>query len=468
MGGVLAIFGSDALAGATQVAMMMIGFIAALVGLKNGLTWAEIEHSIIATSAKTTGPILIFLAVGSLIGSLMLSGAVPTLLYFGLNILSPTYFYPLACLICALVAICIGSSWTTAATVGVALIGVSYGFSLSPNITAGAIISGAYFGDKMSPLSETTNLAPAIAGSELFSHIRHMSWVSVPSFALAVLLFLLIGLNGSASGGDQASIAAFLQTLDDAFNISWINLVPVILLLWLATRQAPAFLAIMGVSVLACVFSLIFQLEVLVVFAGEQTTIGIIKAFWLVLYDGFAITTDNQSVNTLLSRGGMSSMVNMAWLVIASMTMTGVLEKIGFIDFLMRAMLGFVTSTASLIVATMATCLGVNVLTGDQYMSLVLPGQMWRAEFEKRNLHNLNLSRTLEDAGTLTSPLIPWNACGVFMAGSLSVATLDYLPFVFFNLINPVMALVFAFMNIKIIRVHASDKIRLQSHNNGQ
>lgn len=452
MGAVIGIFGSGALAGATQVAMMIIGFLAALIGMKNGLSWSAIEQSIIRSSAKIISPILIFLAIGALIGSFMLSGAVPSLLYYGLNILSPSYFYPLTCLICALVAICIGSSWTTAATIGVALIGVSYGFTLSPEITAGAIISGAYFGDKMSPLSETTNLAPSIAGSELFEHIRHMAWVSVPSFILAVTGFLLIGLSEPVASGSQAGINAFIQTLDQHFNISLINLIPVVLLLWLAVKKVPAFLAIMGVSLLACVFTLVFQYNALLSFAGNSDLLSLLKSFWVVLFEGFDISTDNQSVNTLLSRGGMASMVSMVWLVIASMMMTGVLEKIGYIDALMGIMLKFVSSTGSLIASTMATCIGVNVVTGDQYMSLVLPGHMWRSEFAKRKLAYVNLSRTLEDAGTLTSPLIPWNACGVYMAGTLAVVTIAYLPYCFFNLINPVMALLFAFLNVKIIK----------------
>lgn len=453
MGAVIWMFGSDSLSGATQVAMMVIAFFTALIGLKNGISWHEIEKSIVRSSTKTTGPILIFLSIGALIGSLMLSGAVPSLLYYGLNILSPTYFYPLTCLICALVAICIGSSWTTAATIGVALMGVSYGFALSPEITAGAIISGAYFGDKMSPLSETTNLAPSIAGSDLFEHIRHMAWVSVPSFVIAVFAFFAIGLNTAVTQGSQTSIDAFIQTLDQHFDISPINLIPVVLLLWLAVKKTPAFLAIIGVSLLACMFTLIFQYDVLLNFAGGSSAPLLFKSLWTVLFDGFSINTENESVNSLLSRGGMASMVNMAWLVIASMMMTGVLERIGYIDALMGVLVKFVRSTGSLIASTMATCLGVNIVTGDQYMSLVLPGQMWKSEFAKHNLANVNLSRTLEDAGTLTSPLIPWNACGVYMAGTLAVVTVGYLPYCFFNLINPVMALLFAFLNVKILRV---------------
>ncbi len=456
MGTVIGIFGSDSLSGATQVAMMVIAFFTSLIGLKNGVSWAEIEKSIVRSSTKTTGPILIFLSIGALIGSFMLSGAVPSLLYYGLNILSPTYFYPLTCLICALVAICIGSSWTTAATVGVALMGVSYGFALAPEITAGAIISGAYFGDKMSPLSETTNLAPSIAGSDLFEHIRHMAWVSVPSFVITVFAFFVIGLTPFVIGGSQPSIDAFIQTLEQNFNISVINLIPIALLLWLAVKKTPAFLAIMGVSLLACVFTVIFQYDVLLNFAGGSSVTMLFKSLWTVLFNGFSINTDNESVNSLLSRGGMASMVNMAWLVIASMMMTGVLDRIGYIDVLMSVLVKFVRSTGSLIASTMATCLGVNIITGDQYMSLVLPGQMWKSEFTKHNLDNVNLSRTLEDAGTLTSPLIPWNACGVYMASTLAVATIGYLPFCFFNIINPVMALLFAFLNVKILRINGT------------
>lgn len=455
MGAVIVLFGSDALAGATQVAMMSIGFLAALIGMKNGIVWKDIELSIIASISKTAIPILIFLAVGALIGSLMLSASVPTLLYYGLNILSPTYFYPLTCLITALVAICIGSSWTTAATIGVALIGVSYGFSLSPAVTAGAVVSGAYFGDKMSPLSETTNLAPSVAGSELFDHIRYMALVSFPSFLISLTLFFFVGLNSQDTAGTQEDIDAFLLAIEQSFSVHWINLVPIFLLLWLAIKKTPAFLAIMAVSLIGCLFAFIFQQQALSAFITESNVTGdgsILKAFWQLLYGGFSISTNNQAVDSLLSRGGMASMVIMVWLVISSMMMTGVLERIGFIDKLLNGLIRFARSTGSLIATTMATCFGTNLLTCDQYMSIVLPGQMWKTEFEKRGLAKVNLSRTLEDAGTLTSPLIPWNACAVFMAGTLAVATISYLPYCFFNIINPVIALIFGFLNIRIAR----------------
>ena len=456
VGGAITLFGSDSMAGSTQIALILSGFVGALVGMKNGISWEELEASIVETTSRTLGPILIFLAIGSLIGSFMLSGAVPTLLYLGLKLLSPTFFYPLCCLISALVAICIGSSWTTAATIGVGLMGVSIGFSLSPAVTAGAVISGAYFGDKMSPLSETTNLAPSIAGSELFDHIRHMSWVSVPSFGLSLVLFLLVALADQPEVGAQSQMQAFLVTLDQNFNIAWYNLIPIVLLLVMAARKVPAFLAIITGTLVACLFTLLFQLDVLLRFVNDPElglVMSAVKGLWLVLYDGYMIESDNESVNSLLSRGGMTSMLKMAWLVTCSMMMTGVLERIGFIRMLMTAMLWFIRSTGSLIATTMGTCLGVNLITGDQYMSIVLPGQMWKSEYPRRGLAAINLSRSLEDAGTLTSPLIPWNACGVFMAASLGVPTLSYFVFCFFNLLNPVIALIYAFANIKIARL---------------
>ncbi|WP_226702738.1 Na+/H+ antiporter NhaC [Microbulbifer elongatus] len=465
LGGAIGLFGSNSLAGATQVAMMMTGFLAALVGLKNGISWNELEASIVRSTARTSGSIIIFLSIGALIGVMMLSGAVPTLLYVGMKLLSPQWFYPTCCLICALVAMCIGSSWTTAATIGVALVGVALGFSLSPAITAGAVVSGAYFGDKMSPLSETTNLAPAIAGSELFSHIRHMSWVSIPSFIAALVLFFAVSLGSGPDAARESQVDSFLAALEGAYDIAWFNLIPVILLLVLAVKKVPAYLAITSATIVAIGLALVTQMPVITQFMALRelegaTALG--RAIWISLYDGFAIHTGNEQVDSLLSRGGMQSMVNMVWLVLASMMMTGVLERIGFIDLLMRALSRLISSTGSLIATTMGTSLGVNVLTGDQYLSIVLPGQMWKAEYRRRGLASKNLSRTLEDGGTITSPLIPWNACGVYMAGTLQVATLAYLPFCFFNLINPLMALAYGFLGIRIARLSDDERAALQ------
>ncbi len=451
--GSLSLF-DDPMSGPLQLALIMVGCFAALIGMKNGIGWNELESEITATNAKTVGPIFIFLSIGVLIGAFILAGTVPTLLYAGLSLLSPAFFYPLACLICAIVSICIGSSWTTAATIGVGLMGTAHGFGLSAEITAGAVVAGAYFGDKMSPLSDTTNLAPAVAGSDLFAHIRHMAWVSLPSFLIALVLFSILALTAEVHGEMVSNIAALKGELAASFNIAWYNLIPLLALLGLSVRKVPAFPAIMLCSALACLFAVLFQAPVIERFmegSGQSGLLMVVKALWTVMATGFVSQSGNEVVDSLLSRGGMAGMVFMAFLVFCSMMMTAVLERIGFIRYLLGLVVRGVHSVGALIGATLATSIGVNVLTGDQYLSLVLPGQMWKEEYRLRGLAAVNLSRTIEDGGTVTSSLIPWNACGVYMAATLGVATLSYAPFAFFNWINPLIALVYGIFCIKIL-----------------
>ncbi|KFX68488.1 sodium:proton antiporter [Pseudomonas taeanensis MS-3] len=457
--GSLSLF-DDPMSGPLQLALIMVGCFAALIGMKNGVTWAELESEITATNAKTVAPIFIFLSIGVLIGAFIIAGTVPTLLYAGLSLLSPAFFYPLACLICAIVSMCIGSSWTTAATIGVGLMGTAHGFGLSAEITAGAVVAGAYFGDKMSPLSETTNLAPAVAGSELFAHIRHMAWVSLPSFLIALVLFSILALNADAQGEAVSNVGELKAQLAGSFNIAWYNLIPLLALLGLSVRKAPAFPAIMLCSALACVFAVLFQAPVIERFMADSEQSGalmVVKALWTVMATGFVSHSGNEVVDSLLSRGGMAGMVFMAFLVFCSMMMTAVLERIGFIRFLLGLIVRGVHSVGALIGATLATSIGVNVLTGDQYLSLVLPGQMWKEEYRLRGLAAVNLSRTIEDGGTVTSSLIPWNACGVYMAATLGVATLSYAPFAFFNWINPIIALIYGIFCIKILPLASQD-----------
>ncbi|SFT64818.1 Na+/H+ antiporter NhaC [Pseudomonas marincola] len=468
--GSLSLF-DDPMSGPLQLALIMVGCFAALIGMKNGISWEQLEREVIATNSKTIAPIFIFLSIGVLIGSFIIAGTVPTLLYAGVSLLSPGFFYPLACIISAIVSICIGSSWTTAATIGVGLMGTAHGFGLSPEITAGAVVAGAYFGDKMSPLSETTNLAPAVAGADLFDHIRHMAWVSVPSLIIALVLFSILALKADVHGDSVANVEALKAQLASSFNIAWYNLIPLVALLTLSVRKVAAFPAIMLCSVLACVFAVLFQMPVIERFMGETELahpLMVVKALWTVMATGFVSQTGNEVVDSLLSRGGMAGMVFMAFLVFCSMMMTAVLERIGFIRFLLSLIVRSVHSVGALIGATLATSLGVNVLTGDQYLSLVLPGQMWKEEYKRRGLAAVNLSRTIEDAGTVTSSLIPWNACAVYMAATLGVATLSYAPFAFFNWINPIIALIYGIFCIKIMPLHApeNDRSDAQALNN--
>ncbi len=447
------LFGNNSSYGPNQIALLLAMGIAILIGLKNKHTWVSIEKAIINGISLSLSAILILLAVGALIGTWLLSGTVPTMVYYGLQIINPHWFYAATCLVCAIVAMSIGSSWTTAATVGVAFIGIANGFEMSSAVTAGAVISGAYFGDKLSPLSETTNLAPAVAGTELFAHIRYMLWTTVPSIAMALILFLVIGFNHSSSeDASTASITALSHILETTYHISLVNLIPLFVLLYLAFKKMPAFPAVALGAIIGAVWAALFQQELIMSMAKEgltsaQATISVV---WTAFFDGVVVETGNSKVDQLLSRGGMSSMLNTIWLVMCALSFGAVLEYLGMLRRFVETILKAAKSTGSLITSTIATCIGTNVITADQYMAIVMPGRMYKEEFSQRGLHPTVLSRTLEDSGTITSPLIPWNTCGAFMFGALALTSYDYIFYCFFNLINPVLAIIYAYMGYKI------------------
>ena len=446
------LYGDNSSYGANQIALILAACVAAIIGIKNGYNWKEIENGIVKGISMGMGAILILLAVGALIGTWIMSGTVPAMIYYGLNILSPSIFYFAACVICALTALSIGSSWTVAGTLGVALIGISAGLGLSSEITAGAIISGSYFGDKMSPLSDTTNLAPAVAGTDLFTHIRHMLWTTGPSLLIALLLFLIIGFRGTASG-EAGGFAIIQDTMLDTFKISVISFIPLLVVFMLAFKKMPAFPTILIGALLGGIFAVILQPQIITSFVNRPELshgLTMISGVWTALHSGFSLNSGVPVVDDLLTRGGMVSMLNTIWLVICALTYGAVLETTGLLNKVVTSLLAFSKSTSSLIVTTIATCIGVNIITADQYISIVLPGRMYRTEFARRNLAPKNLSRTLEDAGTITSPLVPWNTCGAYMSASLGVATFAYLPFCFFNLANPIVAVIYALFNFKI------------------
>lgn len=448
------LFSDNSSFGPNQIALLFAMGVAAIIGLKNGYSWHDIEKGIVSGISLSLGAVLILLAVGSLIGSWMLSGTVPTLIYYGLELLNPSLFYAATCLICAVVAMSIGSSWTTAATVGVALMGVADGMQMSEAVTAGAIISGAYFGDKISPLSETTNLAPAVAGTELFEHIRYMLWTTIPSFILALILFTLIGFSG-AEHDASSKIAEMQALLAKEFNLGWEMLVPLVVLLTLAIKKVPAFPSVAIGALLGGVWAVIFQPEVVAAMAdeGREGFTAALTVVWTALFDGVVFNTNDENLNALLSRGGMSSMLNTIWLIMCAMSFGAVLEKTGLLKAIVSLFLRGAHSAGSMISRTILTCIGTNIITADQYMAIVMPGRMYKEEFKKRGLHQLNLSRSLEDGGTITSPLIPWNTCGAYMQGVLLVHPFDYFFYAFFNLINPVLAIIYAYLGFKILRI---------------
>ena len=448
------LYGDNSSYGANQIALILSASIAAIIAIKNGYSWKEVESGIVKGIGLGVRAILILLAVGALIGTLIMSGTVPAMIFYGLDILSPSFFYFTACIICAISSISIGSSWTVAGTLGVALMGIATGLGLSPSVTAGAIISGAYFGDKMSPLSDTTNLAPAIAGTDLFSHIRHMAWTTGPSLIIALIIFLIMGLTSNAEGNAEG-LELIQSTLNQIFNISIISFVPIIVIFVLAYKKMPAFPTILIGALLAGLFSILLQPEVVSNFVNQpelSSALTMISGVWTALHSGFVLESGVTVVDDLLTRGGMASMLNTIWLVVCALTFGAVLETAQLLHKLVEKVLIFANSTGSLIVTTIATCIGINIIAADQYIAIVLPGRMYRAEFKRRKLASRNLSRALEDSGTITSPLIPWNTCGAYMSASLGIATFSYVPYCFFNLVNPVIAILYALLNVKIVK----------------
>ena len=448
------LFGDGASSGPNQIALLLAAGTAMLIGLRNGLAYVDLQHAVVKGVSLATTAIFILLAVGALIGTWVLSGTVPALIYYGLQLLHPSWFYPAVCLICAVVGLAIGSSWTVAGTVGVALMGVAVGLGLDPAIAAGAVISGAYFGDKMSPLSDTTNLAPAAAGSELFAHIRHMSWTTLPAFVLALVIFTIIGLR-QAGVGDAGALAPLLAGLDARFDIGPHLLIPLVVLLWMAMRKMPAFPTIAIGALLGAVFAVAFQREAVLALAGvnsDHPVMQLIGGAWRALFDGYQADSGDDTMDSLLNRGGMASMLNTVWLIVCAMAFGACMERAGLLERLVEQILRAVRGPGSLVVATILTAIGVNVIASDQYIAIVLPGRLFKLEFERQGLDPVNLSRAVEDGGTMTSALVPWNTCGAYMAATLGVATLDYLPYALLNWLSPLIAMAMAIAGFKLLR----------------
>ncbi len=409
--------------------ILSTAFTACLACWKLGVPWSDLESGMRRGIAAGLQAVVILMVVGLLVGIWIASGVVPLLIYYGLLILAPSYFLAASCVICAAVSLATGSSWSTAATVGLALVGVGGALEVDPGMTAGAVISGAYFGDKMSPLSDTTNLAPASAGSELFEHIRHMVYTTAPALALALIAYAALGLGVEAAPAVAAAdYEQLMAALAATFRLSPLLLLAPAVVLGLVTRKIPALPALMA-GVLAGV----------VLFLAVQG--GSVAAALDALYAGYESNTGIAAVDELLSRGGLTSMLDTIALVVCALAFGGVMEASGMLPALARGILSLARSTGSLIAATLASCIAMNILTADQYVSIVVPGRMYRSAYIRRGLHPKNLSRALEDSATMTSPLIPWNSCGAYMAGVLGVATGAYLPYAFVNLATPAISL---------------------------
>lgn len=462
IGSSIALFGLNALDGPIQVALVLCCAVAALIALKNGHRWSAVQEAGQGALSSITSALFILLAVGALIGTWNLSGTIPTLVYYGIQVLSPGYFYVATAVICGVVAMSIGSSWTTAGTVGVGLVGIATMLGVSPAITAGAVISGAYLGDKLSPLSETTILTAQMVEVDLYTHIRHQAWTSVPAFVIAAIVFAPLGVAGPppvATVGEEVELAK----LSEIFSITPLNLLPLAILVFLSVRKAPASLALLAASLWAGAQAVVLQRDVVDGFVREMhgsanVIVGSVQAVWRAMANGFTINSGIGEIDRLLSRGGMDSMLLTIWLIIGAVTFGALLEQFGLIDRLVHPLIAAAKSTGRLYLSVFATGIGLNIVAGDQYIALVLPSRVFRLEFEKRGLAPQNLSRLAADSGTVTSALVPWNSCGAFMSAVLGVSTLAYLPFAVFNIASPLLSVVYGYTGFKIVKASSTEE----------
>ena len=447
------VYGDDALGGSNQFILLIGAAVAAIVGFRNKVTYDQMIEAIGSNLKSTTGAILILLFVGALAGTWLLSGIIPAMIYYGLQILHPSIFLPACIVICAIISIATGSSWTTSATVGIALIGIGRALEIPVGMVAGAVISGAYFGDKLSPLSDTTNLAPAMAGSDLFTHIRYMTHTTVPSIIITIILFLILGFFQNTTGAADTDI--LLTSIKESFTINLgLFLVPA-LVIFLIIRKTPPLTALLAGTLLGGLFALIFQPGLVVKIAGA-TTLTITSAYQGVMnaiIDEISVTTSNELLNDLFSSGGMKGMLGTIWLIVCAMVFGGIMDAIGGLQRLSNALLSIAQSTFQLFASTATSCIVINLTASDQYLSIVLPGKMFNKAFTDKNLAPENLSRTLEDAGTVTSVLIPWNTCGAYQSGVLGVGVGEYFIYAIFNWLSPIMTLVYAYFGIKIKKI---------------
>ena len=445
------VYGDDALSGSNQVILMLAAFVAAVIGVFNGSSVEDVFAKIKTNIHDTTQAIFILILIGGLAGTWLLGGVVPAMIYYGLDLINVQFFLPTAVIISALISLSTGSSWSTTATVGIALMGIGQTIGIPAPVVAGAVISGAYFGDKLSPLSDTTNLAPAMAGTDLFTHIRYMLYTTVPSLIIALILFTVLGLGYKDGALDAAEVAEVQSLLSAQFNITpWLFLVPAIVIL-LISRKIDALVAISVGIFSGLAAALVFQQPLL-----QDLGTGAHPIYEIAMrsiYGSIAVPSEHPILSDLLSTSGMSGMLGTVWLILSAMAFGGAMEASGFLATITNAIIRFARGSASLITSTLVACGILNVTASDQYLAIVVPGRMFKDVYRERGLAPENLSRTLEDSGTVTSVLVPWNTCGAYQSSVLGVATGDYFMYAFFNLISPIMTLIYAWVGIRIKKI---------------
>ena len=449
------IYGDDAMSGSNQFILLIGAAIATVIGLQKGILFKSMIDAVSSNIKSITGAILILLFVGALSGTWLISGIIPSMIYYGLQILHPTIFLPSCLIICAIISISTGSSWTTSATVGIALIGIGRAIDIPEGMVAGAVISGAYFGDKLSPLSDTTNLAPAVSGSDLFTHIKYLAITTVPTIIITLIILSIINFFIISNGPtDHQSL---LNSINNTFNISPLLFIVPLIVIFMIFKKTPPLIALFIGTVLGGLFAVIFQSSIINGLSGD-TELSFRGAYQTVL-NSMTVETSIDSgdpiLNDLFNSGGMKGMLNTIWLVICAMVFGGIMESIGALKKISSSLLELGKSTFSIFASTVGSCLFINLTASDQYLSIVIPGKMFSKAYKDKNLAPENLSRTLEDSGTVTSVLIPWNTCGAYQSGILGVSVGDYFIYAIFNWLSPFMTLLVAAFNIKIKKLNS-------------
>ena len=449
----IAVYGIAATDGPLQVALFVSAAFASLIAFKNGHTVAAVADAAVGGVTTAMGAIFILLAVGGLMGTWNMAGTIPTVVHLGIGLLTPTLFFFATAAVCALVGVVTGSSWTTAGTLGVAFVGMASVLGVSEAIAAGAVISGAYFGDKMTPLSETTILVPSLVGRGLTTaqHIRNMWWTAGPALLISLLIFLVIGLGADATGGTSTDKAQ--EALEKVFAISALNLLPLVVLIVFSIKRFPPFLSILGSALIAGILALFTQPDAVKAFVDDPELGAVasgIKAIFSSMATGFVSHSGNETIDALFSRGGMASMLTTVWLILGALSFGAVMEHAGFLERILQPIVSRARRRGSLILAVNASGIGLNLIAGDQYVAVVLPSRMYRNEFARRGLAPQVLSRAVEDSGTVTSVLVPWNTCGAYISGVLGVATGTYLPYCFFNILSPLLDVLYGFIGFKV------------------
>ncbi len=462
----------DPLGGPNQIVLILSAAVAALVGISLNIPFSRLLKGAVNSIMSSLPAILILLLIGALAGTWLISGIVPSMIYYGLKVLNPTIFLLASVIVCAIVSLATGSSWSTVATVGIALLGIGKAMEINEGLIAGAIISGAYFGDKISPMSDTTNLAPAMAGTDLFTHIRYMLLTTVPTLIITLIIFFLIGLSFD-TGSTEVSTAALSASIKSKFNINPLLFIVPAVVIWMIVKKVNAIPALLIGSLLGGLFAVIFQPQII----NEIFTSNLkwdsetepmpgyaarsYSAIMSAIGSDVALTSDNEIASGLLKSRGMYGMLNTIWLIITALSFGGIMEEAGLLQRITAPLVRKVRSAGGLVTTTAASCVFTNVTASDQYLSIVVPGKMFANTYKKLGLAPQNLSRTLEDSGTVTSVLVPWNTCGATQTAVLGVSTYLYAPYAFFNIISPFMTIAFAYLKIKIawLRPAEADKV---------